>query len=229
MRTRFTLFLVCGLACAALSQPSGSEGPVIRLSSHHGGMLTLQETDSAGFAGFTNDSWQEEKYRLYSDPGAAEKEFSAAYPALSGTRLAFENGDTLFLKRIPAATDLKGQLDYRLVGRYENRVVIYAWGFEWEQYLLLDLDGARNYVLPGPPEFSSFSGSVWGWGNAYGDSEFTLIDLENRRDATLTFYNYEIGALKQFSNGFVLQLYDGNGGSGKRYYRAGWERLGGGD
>lgn len=226
MRTCCTLLFVVCLAFQALSQPSGSEGPVIRLTSHHGAMLTLQETDSAGFAGFVNDGWQEEKYRIYSDPEAAEKALTAAYPALSGAPLAFENGDTLTLKRVPAATDLKGQLDYRLIGRFEHRVVVYAWGFEWEQYLLLDLDGARHYVLPGPPVFSSFSGSVWGWGNAYGDSAFTLIDLENRRDATLTFYNYEIGALKQFSNGFVLQLNDGRGGSGKGYYRAGWERMG---
>jgi hypothetical protein len=227
MRTCCTLLFVVCLAFPALSQSTGSEGPVIRLTSHHGAMLTLQETDSAGFDGFVNDSWQEEKYRLYSDPGAAEGELTAAYPALSGTPLAFENGDTLTLKRVPAATDLKGQLDYRLIGRYEQWVVVYAWGFEWEQYLLLNLEGIRHYMLPGPPVFSSFTGSVWGWGNAYGDSAFTLIDLENRRDATLTFYNVEIGALKQFSNGFVLKLNDGNGGSGKRYYRVSWERMGG--
>lgn len=228
MMIRFTLFLVCGLAFAASGQPPGHDGPVMSIVSHHGAMITLQETDSAGFAGFTNNSWQDEKYRLFDDPEAAEKAMTASYPALFNAPLSFENGNMLTLKRVPAATDLKGQLDFRLVGRCENRLVIYVWGFEWEQFLLLDPDGTRHYILPGPPAFNSFTGSVWGWGNAYGDSDFTVIDLNNHHDATLTFYDFEIEAMKQFSYGFVLQLNDGRGEGGKRYYMIDWERFGDG-
>jgi hypothetical protein len=215
----------------SFGQGYSKDSPVIRFSSHNGMMVDINQIDSLNFNSFQNDTYKDDHYKTFEDGVKTESEISKQHPGIfRKTKGAYifpiENGDTIRLKKITKDEDLKGMMDYKFIGQFENFTVIYADGYEWWSYYLVDLNGKTNYSIPGEPKFNYYTKTVIGWDNYYGNSDLSIIDLEYNHDCIVSFDNYEIDGFKTANTVIVLKLSNSVESRLKSiYFRISWDKF----
>jgi hypothetical protein len=215
----------------SFGQDNQSHSPVIIFRSYNGMMLNINQSDSSDFSEFKNSTYKEDHYELFEDGVKIESELCKQHQTIfrktNGAYIfPLENDDTIRLKKITKEENFKGMMDYKFIGQFENYIVIYADGFEWWSYYLVDLNGKTNYYLPGEPKFNRFNNTVISWTNYYGNSDLSIIDLEYNHDCMISINTYEIDEFKSADREIVLKLSNSQEiGKKTFYYRILWNRF----
>ncbi|HPE57430.1 MAG TPA: hypothetical protein PK904_13570 [Bacteroidales bacterium] len=117
-----------------------------------------------------------------------------------------------------STVNIKGQSDYEFIGQYCNFGIIYVHGYEYWEYISVDLTTGYSFqTLNKPKTFDcKFAISI---GNYYGIEEVSIIDLVAKNRFDLAIENANIIESKPVENGYFLKLKIFGKDAGFKYLR----------
>lgn len=104
--------------------------------------------------------------------------------------------------------DMKEYSRYEFAGVYCNQVLIYRQGYEWWDYLSVDLSDGKAIRLSGKPITYNCQTLV-AYGYDYGTG-INVVDLPSKKQITLATGDWEVKESKQTAYEFYLKLQQGN-------------------
>ena len=150
------------------------------------------------------------------DDNLIENHLFESYPLnFKKTKTGFEfknkQGEILKIQKEYLNSESKQYQNYDFITRVNDIIVISQTGYESWNYLLINLSNFNSYNLPGAPIFID-SNLMFGYTNYYRSGELKIINIERKKDVTLSFEN-EILNIKYSNNlsmGLLLEFRNEN-------------------
>lgn len=125
------------------------------------------------------------------------------------TGFEFINNEQKSIKFQKITEDLKESQDYKFIAKKNNFIIIKLNTYENTNYTIIDLEKFNSWVLPGNPIFTNYN-VVYAYTNYYDEGILKIIDIERKKDITLSFEhqilnvkysnNDSMGLLIEFEN-----------------------------
>lgn len=104
-----------------------------------------------------------------------------------------------------STVNMKEQSDYEFVGQYCNFGIVYVHGYEYWEYISVDLSSGYSFQTLSKPKTINCN-YVMSIRNYYGTEEINIIDLVTKNRFDLAIENARIIESKQNKNGYYLKL-----------------------
>jgi len=139
-----------------------------------------------------------------------EDYFIKEYPSIfikSHGCFKFKSVGDLILKacKTDSTVNMKEKSDYEFVGQYCNFGIIYVHGYEYWEYISVDLSNGYSFQTLSKPKTIDCKYAI-SIGNYYGTEEVNIIDLVTKNRFDLAIENASIIESNQIGNGYYLKL-----------------------
>ncbi len=101
--------------------------------------------------------------------------------------------------------DMKEYSRYEFLGVYCNQILIYRQGYEWADYLSVDLSDGKALTFYGKPITYNCQTALT-YGQIYSETGIAVTDIQSRKKLTIEVEGWEVSESKQTIDEFYLQL-----------------------
>jgi hypothetical protein len=153
-----------------------------------------------------------DSYEMQELKEKSETELVKEYPEIflkEGDCYKFHDGQEVqFVCSLDTTKDMKEYSRYEFAGVYCNQALIYRQGYEWWDYLSVDLSDRKTVRLSGKPITYNCETLV-AYGYDYGTG-INVVDLQSKNQITIGTGDWEVSESKQTVDEFYFELKKGN-------------------
>ncbi len=166
----------------------------------------LDIIDSLTYVSVTplSDSYERQELHEKLEADIAEK-YPEIFQKESDCYKFHDGREPLFVCPLDTTKDMKEYSRYEFLGEYCNQILIYRQGYEWADYLSVDLSGGKAIIFYGKPITYNCQTALT-YGQIYSETAIAVTDLQSKKKLTIEVEGWEVSESKQTADEFYLQL-----------------------